>query len=431
MTDLAAHIRATPLADTHEHLGTHGALAQHKPDILRELFDGGYITADLIVAGADPKAVERLVAGTDPDIAGRFHAVETAWQRCQHTGYGEGVRLTARIVYGVQELSAAALAVAQTRNQVLREPGTWVRLLREVANLDYVDVDDATWPVRPEPVAPEFFLGDISWVGFCKGEVPVPAIRDEVGIEVRNLETLREALTAIFAKYGPLAIAVKAQHAYERTLQWQERDEADVTRVLDKHLRGDKLAEPERLCLGDWCWARGVELATQHNLPFKMHTGYYAGQGYMILERTRPAHLCPLLVRYPQARFVLMHAGYPFGPELIALAKHFPNVYADLCWAWSMDPQTTLRFVREFLHSAPLNKLFAFGGDTWWPPQSVGYAAQCRKWLTRALQAVVDAGDFTERQALDVATRIMGGNQHECFDVAGRRATLRAAAQAA
>jgi len=428
MRDLAAHIQATPLADTHEHLGTHGALAEQQPDILRELFDGAYITAELVVAGAEPAAVERLVGASDPDIAGRFAAVAPAWKCCQHAGYGEALRLAAQIVYGIEELTPRTLAAAQARSVALRQPGVWLHLLKEVAKLDYVDVDDATWPCRPDPVAPEFFLNDISWAGFCSGELPVPTLRDEVGVEVRDLESLRDAMTRIFAKYGPLAIAVKAQHAYNRTLQWQERADADVAPVLHKLLAGHELSEPERLCLGDWCWARGVELAIQHNLPFKMHTGYYAGQGYMILERTRPAHLCPLLVKYPKARFVLMHAGYPFGPELLALAKHFPNVYVDLCWAWAMDPRTTMRFVREFLHAAPINKLFAFGGDCWWPPQTVGYAAQCRKWLTRTLQAEVDAGDLTEAQASDAATRIMRGNQHECFDVAGRRAALRAAA---
>ncbi len=428
MTDLAAHIQATPLADTHEHLGTHGALADQKPDILRELFDGGYITADLIVAGADPAAVDRLVGAKDPDIAGRFAAVEPAWQRCQYAGYGEAVRLAARMVYGVENITSKTLATAQSRSVALRQPGAWMRLLKETANLDFADVDAFTRKVQPEPIAPEFFLNDISWAELSNGEVPVAAIRDEVGIEVRNLESLREAMTAVFARYGPLAIAVKAQHAYHRTLAWQEREDADAARVLDRLLGGGKLTEPEQLCLGDWCWARGVELAIEHNLPFKMHTGYYAGQGYMILERTRPANLSPLLVKYPKARFVLMHAGYPFGPELIALAKHFPNVYADLCWAWSMDPRTTMRFVRDFLHAAPTSKLFAFGGDCWWPPQSVGYAAQCRRWLTRALQAEVDAGDLTERQAIDIASRIMRANQHECLDVAGRRAALRAAA---
>ncbi|MDP6019588.1 MAG: hypothetical protein QGI32_26165, partial [Candidatus Latescibacteria bacterium] len=80
----------------------------------------------------------------------------------------------------------------------------------------------------------------------------------------------------IFAKYAACAIAVKAQHAYSRTLLWRERSDADAAKVLKQVLSGQSTTEEETLCLGDWCWARGVELAIEHNLPFKIHTGYYA-----------------------------------------------------------------------------------------------------------------------------------------------------------
>ena len=33
-----------------------------------------------------------------------------------------------------------------------------------------------------------------------------------------------------------------------------------------------------------------------------------------------------------------MHIAYPYSDELVALAKHYPNVYVDMCWAWSIDP---------------------------------------------------------------------------------------------
>ena len=45
-------------------------------------------------------------------------------------------------------------------------------------------------------------------------------------VKLWNLATLREAMEALFAKYGPCAIAVKSQHAYRRTLAWQERTDA-------------------------------------------------------------------------------------------------------------------------------------------------------------------------------------------------------------
>jgi hypothetical protein len=77
----------------------------------------------------------------------------------------------------------------------------------------------------------------------------------------------------------------------------------------------------------------------------------------------------------------------------------------------------------------PSNKVFAFGGDSWWPSASVAYAAQTRAWLTRALDAEVNDGLLTEREAIAYATRLMRENQLDCFDVAGRRAALLAAAQ--
>ena len=57
----------------------------------------------------------------------------------------------------------------------------------------------------------------------------------------------------------------------------------------------------------------------------------------------------------------------------------------------------------------------------------MGYAAQCRRWLTRALQAEVDDGLLTQKQAMHIATRVMRDNQREVFDLEGTRAALRAA----
>lgn len=68
-------------------------------------------------------------------------------------------------------------------------------------------------------------------------------------------------MEAIFAEHGPRAVGVKTQHAYNRTLQWQARDDADAARALEKHLAGAELPLDEALCLGDWCLARGIELA--------------------------------------------------------------------------------------------------------------------------------------------------------------------------
>ena len=147
----------------------------------------------------------------------------------------------------------------------------------------------------------------------------------------------------------------------------------------------------------------------------------------MLVDRIRAGHLCPLLVAYPETRFVLMHIAYPYSEEVVAMAKHFPNAWADLCWAWSINPAASAQFVRSFLHAAPANKLFAFGGDTQSPTIAYAYSLQMRRHLTKALQAEVDEGELTEDQAIAFAQRILCDNQANCFDVeATRRANQQA-----
>jgi hypothetical protein len=427
-TDLALHVDHIPIIDTHEHLAKERDWLDFGPqDVLQDLFSN-YVPADLISAGASPEAVQRLTDPKDPDLEARFEAVRDAWEAIQFTGYGEAVRLLAHEVYNIQELTPESLRGAQPRLRVLRNPGERLRLLRDVARLDHTQTDDFCWPCLPDASGPDFFLYDLSWASFCNGDVPWRELTEETGITVGSLASLRQAMEALFAKYGPCAIAVKAQHAYNRTLRWEERTDADAERALQAALHDpDGRDEASRLCLGDWCWARGTELAIEYGLPFKIHTGYYAGNSRMPVDRIRSGNLCPLLARYPQARFVLMHIAYPYSDELIALTKHYPNVWADLCWAWSINPRASMEFVRRFVHAAPANKLFGFGGDTRWPTSAYAYSLQARRWLTRALQAEVDEGDFTERQAMTLATRLLCGNQLACFDIRGTRAAIRKA----
>ncbi len=233
-------------------------------------------------------------------------------------------------------------------------------------------------------------------------------------------------MAAIFQRYAAFAIAVKTQHAYTRTLRWEERSDDEAARALAAVLADGEVDEATRLVLGDWCWARGVEFAIEHNLPFKLHTGHHAGTGEMPIDWVRAGNLCPLLARYPDARFVLMHTAYPYSDELVSIAKHYPNVWVDLCWAWSIDPYSSADFVRRFLHAVPSNKLFGFGGDTFWPTSAAAYSIQARRGLQRALEAEVADGDLTESDAITIARRLMRENQYACFDIEGNRAAIRA-----
>ena len=428
-TDLAQHIQSTPLIDTHEHLEREDAYLAPDKDVLCALFQN-YVTADLVSAGASRDAVGRLVDASDPDIAGRFEDVRQAWSRCRHTGYGRAVTLIAERLLHIDEISADTLPAAQERFEALHRPGERLRMLKETANLDHVQVDDGRRACEPDESDFDFFLYDLSWLQMSDASFKPQELFEETGIEVKDLASLREAIAAVFAAHAPCAIAVKTQHSYTRTLRWQARSDSEAEEALIKKLAGDELDDAETLTLGDWCLVRGVEQAIEHRLPIKVHTGYYAGVNHMITDRIRAGHLCPLLIAYPEARFVLMHIAYPYEDEIVALAKHFPNVWIDMCWAWSIDPYSAERFVRKFVHAVPVNRLFVFGGDARLPTASVAYAIQTRAGLTAALQSQIDAGALTEHDAIDLAARFMQTNQREVFDLEGTRAAIREAAAA-
>ena len=442
-TDLHLEISSLALVDTHEHLlpedewagdnakqierikeAGESAWGDARPDILQDLFMN-YVPSDLKVAGATKEAMQRLFDPAAGDLEARFSGIRDAWEATQHTGYGEAVRLIAREVYDLDSITPEGLEAAQRRLEELRRPGERLRLLRDVAGLDHVQIDDFRWACEPDASGPDFFLYDLSWADFARGDIKVEEIQLETGIQVSRLDDLREALAAIFQRYAPCAIAVKAQHAYMRTLRWEERSDEEAGRALAAVLAGSE-EEATLLALGDWCWARGVELAVEYNLPFKLHTGHHAGTGQMPIDWVRAGNLCPLLARYPEARFVLMHTSYPYSDELVSIAKHYPNVWVDLCWAWSIDPYSSADFVRRFLHAVPSNKLFGFGGDIFWPTAAVAYSIQARRGLQRALEAEIAEGDLTEADAITIARRLMRDNQYACFDIAGTRAAIRA-----
>jgi hypothetical protein len=59
--------------------------------------------------------------------------------------------------------------------------------------------------------------------------------------------------------------------------------------------------------------------------------------------------------------------------------------------------------------------LFGFGGDAFLPAQSVGFAMQTRQWLSRTLQAEIDAGLLSQDAACAIAQRLMTDNQRDLF----------------
>jgi hypothetical protein len=158
--------------------------------------------------------------------------------------------------------------------------------------------------------------------------------------------------------------------------------------------------------LQDYMLHQYVRRIEAESLGLQVHTGYLAGNSG-VLNDIRVMEMVPFIIRYPRVRFDLFHAGWPYTEEHAVIGKEFPNVWLNLCWAWTMNPVTTEMALDSWLASVPHTKIFGYGGDTGSPICEYGYAQQARVGIARVLEKWVARGDMTVREAKDVATDIM------------------------
>lgn len=417
--EIARLVDATPFIDTHEHLVEESTrLAEPGKHWTYPCNDWaylltGYAASDLISAGMPWEDHNRFV-GMDADPEEKWRLCEPYWPRIRHTGYGLATRMALRAVYGEDDLTSESWERIQEKYLALIRPGYYRDVLRGMAGISSCQVNSLEHVIG-ETQYPDLLMQDLSTVQFVAPDIE--SVTRESGREAVTLGQWLEIIDWYFAKYGATATAVKNQLAYQRRLDYAEVPEGDAAPLFDRLVRGEELSTEERKALQDYLFRYTVRKAREHGLPVKLHTGYYAGIGHMMLDRVsrNPSDMCRLAADFPDVQFVLMHIGYPYQEQTIALAKHFPNVTIDMCWTWGINPEASERFVRDLLMAVPCSKLLAFGGDVVQVEMVPGYATLARIGLTRALGGLVEDGMMEVGEALGLVPRLMNRNAADLF----------------
>lgn len=141
-------------------------------------------------------------------------------------------------------------------------------------------------------------------------------------------------------------------------------------------------------------WALAEEL----DVPVGLHTGLAPPRTpYTCCPKFRtalgnPALLEEVLIRHPKLRVYLMHAGFPYEEETIAILHMYPQVYADLgVLDWSRPREEFHEYLRTLIRSG-LGKRLMFGSDQMIWPEAVGLA----------VEGVESASFLTEEQKRDI-----------------------------
>ncbi len=426
--EILALAEEIPFVDTHEHLleertrlaGPEGAAQPARALKDFAVLFSHYADSDLLSAGMPQADYARFFSpGVDP--RDKWRLVAPWYERTRLTGYMRNIRESLRILYGEDDLEESNVERVSAAVAALIRPGYYRRVLLEAAKVSYCQVNSLEDPLFMETAHPDLLAQDLSLVSLSTDLASLEAARRAGGPggQARSLADWHAVIDWAFATYGPRAIAVKSQAAYHRRLDYDDVSSDDAAPLFARFaVDRASLAADELKALQDHLFNYCLRKAGEHRLPIKLHTGTYAGTARMPLHRVRAnaGDVSELLLRYPDLRFVVMHITWPYQDEAIALAKHFPNAWVDMCWAWIIDPAAATRFLEEFLMAAPASKLLTFGGD-YMPVELVpGHARVARMGLARALARLEEQGWLAERETPALLARLMNGNAAELFD---------------
>jgi hypothetical protein len=294
------------------------------------------------------------------------------------------------------------------RLRALRVEGYYTRVLRTVANVERCQVNSLQQDPFCETQTPELLDQDLSLLPLVLGRHD--RAEQLSGIQVSDLDHYLAVIAWCFERYAEGAVAVKCPWAYVRGLGVEAVDARPVGSF--RRLRAGSATADDRRHVEDFLFGHCVERATAAGLPVKLHLGTLAGNGQPRLDAVHAhvADVTPLAQRHPDATFVLMHMAWPQQEQLLALAKHQPNVVVDLCWSWILAPRSTVDFVQRFLTTVPATKLLCFGGDMIAVESVVGHAEIARRGLQAALEGLVADGWLDADAALGLVEPLMRGN---------------------
>jgi predicted TIM-barrel fold metal-dependent hydrolase len=407
------------VVDAHEHLPSEEQWIAQASDLQSPLLSAlGYAVDDLVCAG-----MPEVALSTEMSLTEAWEQIRPFWPFVRNMGPGSLCRRALTLFCGVDDLTDATLPIIQEKLAGLRKPGIYRRLFEDY----HITVCLNTLPSTVAPLS-EFFapLVFTTPLALVQKRSDIHSLEQAADQPIYSLRTYLQALDTLLERRARSGFVGLKWHtlAYLRDIHYPLADAHSAEVCLDRILRMPAQGGAASDTPVGFDEMRPFQNLIQHHLirraidldwPVQIHTGIFGGSRGAQITHAKPTHLVDLFLRYPQARFDLLHASYPYTGELTALAKLFSNVYINTAWFELLSPGFARQYLREWIRSVPLNKIFAFGADQFSPLLSCAYAETVRDNLSEALAAEVADGTMSQQQALHAAARLLRENAWEYF----------------
>jgi uncharacterized protein len=403
------------IIDTHEHLPASDAARDRNVDVLKEYL-AHYFNKDLMSAGLTKENFLRVI-DTELPLMDRWRLVAPYWELARNTGYGRSLDLSVKGIYGFERIDGNTIEPLNAAFQESLKPGHFEKVLKQKSRIS-VSLLDSHLDCDRSLFRSVFRMDNYI---FPSNDSDLRSMEKETGVGICSFDDwLLSCETLLDLALSRGAVALKSGLAYRRTLRFERvsKSEAEESfneifkyihiqnRTFDILIAGKKFQ--------DYMMHYVLRLANKRHLTFQFHTGLLEGNGNVI-GNSDPSLLVNLFLEYPNVKFDLFHIGYPYQHVLSALAKSFPNVYIDMCWAHIISPTACVESLREWLDSVPVNKICAFGGDYLFVDGVYGHQLLARHNVCRSLAAKVEEGVFDLDRAAEVARMLFVDNPMELF----------------
>ncbi|MHB0874583.1 MAG: amidohydrolase family protein [Anaerolineae bacterium] len=413
--DILGFVNGLEIVDTHEHVPGDESCRGRDTDVLCEYLTH-YFSRDLICAGLSEAGFARAIDHRLP-LMERWDIVEPYWEVARYTGYGRSLDITARGLYGIDGISRGTIEALDEAFQRGLAPGHYAYVLKEKSRIRTSLLDSEG------PCDETFFRRVVRLDHFIFPRLRDDVVRVETESDSRvcSVEDWLDACTAAIERLPEQhAVALKTGLAYERSLRYdrvtrQQAEEAFNTIFATKHFPdwGTVPLLPGRE-FHDYMMHFILRQANRRHLTVQVHTGLQESSGNLIYH-SDPALLSNLFLEYPDVDFDIFHIGYPYQHVLSALAKMFPNVYIDMCWAHIISPVACVDALVEWLDAVPANKICAFGGDYGFVDGIYGHQYLARMNVSKALAIKVRDGVFGVDRAQRIAEMLFVDNPTALF----------------
>lgn len=424
-TELLEYARQLPVLDTHSHIPPAQSLAPQQADLLADYLRA-YVDEDLVSAGASADDIAFLRDLSVP-IETRFTRIKPYWEVCRTTGYGQAVCRTLQALYGVSDFPSGQLEALNSAYLHRRSSADWYTgILKDQCGIERIISDFSLYTGIEQPHDPLLFapVFRMDHLIYPHSGTELDRIERECGFPVNSFDDhLRATETILQKAFANGAIGLKCGLAYSRSLFFDFADQAEARRAYEC-VRPSRTALPDGKAHGfsiapafqNYMMHYILSLINKKGAVFQFHTGIQAGNGNTIAN-TNPMQLSNLFLEYRNVKFDLFHAGYPYYLELGALAKQFPNVYANLCWTHIISPHGARQALAHWLDSVPYCKILGFGDDYFIPDTVIGHLEIARENLCRVLADRVSDGCDTMNQAKEILTHLLYQNAKQLYQI--------------